>query len=108
MLQVIEVSNNAETTFAGKEVAGVDVPATIAIHVPEEALELSFESGELGDRFRRVGPFVYDTAPVKPGQGTRQIVLRYALTYDDDSASLSSHFEYPVELVDLRVATCRT
>ena len=104
VLQVLDISNNAEETFAGKTVEGVDVPVTIAMHVPEEAIELSFESGELGDRFRRIGPMVYDTAPVQPGQGTRQIVLQYALTYDGDSASLEQAFEYPAGLVNLRVA----
>ena len=104
VLQVLEISNNADTTFAGKEVDGLDVPATIAMHIPEDAIELSFESGELGDRFRRVGPLVYDTAPVQPGQSTRQIVLQYALLYDQDSASLEQTFEYPAELVNLRVA----
>ncbi len=104
VLQVLDISNNAATTFAGKEVDGLDVPATIAMHIPEDAVELSFESGELGDRFRRVGPMVYDTAPVQPGQSTRQIVLQYALLYDQDSASLEQTFEYPAELVNLRVA----
>lgn len=104
VLQVLEVGNAAERTFVGKSVEDVETPVTIAFRVPEEAVELSFQNGELGQRFRRVGDLLYDTTPVVPGSGTRQIIMQYAIPYGDDSVSLEQEFEYPVSALNLLVA----
>jgi mono/diheme cytochrome c family protein len=102
--QIVIVGNDSDRTFIGQQVEGMDAPATVALSVPPEAIELSFENGELGDRFQRVGNTVYDTLPVSPGDGTRQIIMRYGLPYDGSEMSVQQEFLYPVDQLTLLVA----
>jgi len=104
VLQVLEVGNTGDRTFVGETVSDVDEPVTVAFHVPADAVEISFENGALGERFIQVGDLIYDTTPVVPGSGTRQIIMQYALPFDGDSVSLEQTFEYPVSTVNLLVA----
>ena len=104
VLQVLEVGNNSDRTFIGERVDGIEEPVTIAFNVPQDAVELTFENGALGQRFREMGDLVYDTTPVVPGSGTRQIVMQYALPFDGDQASLEQQFQYPVSRLNLLVA----
>ncbi len=103
VLQVLEVSNLADRTYTGSKVDGLEAPVTVAFHVPTDAVELGFENGRLGERFHQIGDLVYDTTPVLPGEGTRQIVMQYAVPYEGDQATLEQVFEYPVDMVNLRI-----
>ena len=104
VLQVLEIGNLGDRTYVGETVDGLDEPVTVAFLVPEEAVELNFENGALGQRFRQVGDLIYDTTPVVPGSGTRQIVMQYAVPYDGEDVSLAQPFEYPVSTLNLLVA----
>lgn len=95
--------NQGDRTFVGRTVDGVDVPVTVAIHVPAEAQNIVFQNGRLGDRFRRAGDRIYDTAPIVPGQATRQIVVQYTLPHEGGRYTLAQRFFYPVRSINLLV-----
>lgn len=102
--EVLSFGSTADRTYTGSMVEGVDVPVTVALHVPAGAQEIIFENGTLGDRFRRVGDIVYDTSPVVPGADTKQIIVRYAVPYDGASAEVIHEYRYPVAEMSMLVA----
>jgi hypothetical protein len=104
VVQLYFLGSSGDRTFTGSPVEGVTLPATVAIHVPAGAQEVSFESGIVGGRFQQVGDLYYDTAPLIPGEGTKQIVVRYLLPYDGTSTSFAQRFLYPTTQVNLLVA----
>jgi len=101
--QIIAFSNAADRAFVGRSVEGADEPVTVALHAPAEAVDVGFENGELGGRFQRVGNVIYDTAPVVPGTGTRQLVMRYTVPHDGGDMELLQDFAYPVQTLNLLV-----
>lgn len=101
--QIIFVGSDADRAYTGQTVEGVDEPVTVELSVPEGALEIGFENGTLGERFRQVGDRIYDTTPVIPGDSTKQIIMRYALPYDGSTIDLAQEFAYPVKSLDLLV-----
>jgi len=102
--QIYTYSNSKDRAFVGKQVEGVDVPVTVALAVPPDATGITFENGALGDRFRQVGHTLYDTAPVVPGKGTRQIVVRFALPFDGTATKFEQLITYPTQSLNLLVA----
>jgi hypothetical protein len=80
------------------------MPATVGFEVPAGAQEVTFEAGVLGGRFQQVGDLFYDTAPLVPGEGTKQIVVRYFLPYEGTSIAYSQPFLYPNAQVNLLLA----
>lgn len=104
VLQVLEFGNNTDRTYVGEQVEGIEEPATVAFHVPAQAVELTFENGALGDRFRQAGDLFYDTTPLVPGRATKQIVMQYALPHEGDSVTLEQEFLYPVALINMLAA----
>jgi len=93
--QIYVYNNSLDRAFTGKTIEGLDVPATVSLSLPPGAVEVSFENGVLGGRFRQVGHTVYDTAPIVPGTGTRQIVVNYALPFNGTSAQFAGTLPYP-------------
>lgn len=102
--EIFSFSNTGDRTFIGRTVEGVDAPVTVALRVPTEAQELTFDNGELGVRFQQVDDTVYDTTPVTPGEGTRQIIMRYFLPVDGSSLDFEREFLYPVNQMTILVA----
>jgi mono/diheme cytochrome c family protein len=102
--EIYTFGNDGDRTFIGQLVEGVEIPVTVGIHVPEGTVEVALENGELGDRYRRVGDVIYDTMPVVPGDGTRQIIVRYALPYEGTSLDFEQEFLYPVDQLSLLVS----
>lgn len=101
--EIFSFSNTGDHTFVGKTVEGVAAPVTVALHVPADAQELTFENGTLGDRFQQVGDLVYDTTPVVPGQGTRQIIMRYFLQTTEAALDFAQEFLYPIDQMTVLV-----
>ncbi len=97
--------NNADRTFVGQTVEGADRPVTVGVEVPPGAAEVALDGGEIGDRYLRVGDIIYDTLPLLPGEGTRQIVVRYALPFEGTTADLRQQFLYPVDQLSLLVTS---
>jgi mono/diheme cytochrome c family protein len=101
--QIYAVGNTSDRTFVGRTVQGANEPVTVAMQVPPGAQNVTFDSGRLGDRFIQVGPVIFDTLPVLPGQATRQVIVRYALFYEDPSLTLNQELLYPAGEVSLLV-----
>jgi hypothetical protein len=102
--QIYSFGNQADRTFLGAPVEGADQPVTVAMYVPDGAEAIEFENGALGERFLQVGNWVYDTTPVVPGEGTRQVIIRYVLPYAGRSLDLAQEFRYPVQTMNLLIA----
>jgi mono/diheme cytochrome c family protein len=102
--QIYAYSNNLDRAFTGLTLEGVETPVTVAIPVPPAAVEITFDNGELGGRFQQVGHTIYDTAPVVPGTGARQVVVRYALPYNGTSAEFSGAVPYPAKSLNLLIS----
>jgi mono/diheme cytochrome c family protein len=101
--QNLVFGNEGDRTLVGHSVDGVDGPVTVALKVPEGAQEITFQNGTLGQRFKQSGNVIYDTAPVIPGKGTRQIVIRYMIPYSGTEAQIRQEFLYPVRLANLLI-----
>ncbi|RLT35923.1 MAG: hypothetical protein DWI57_15340 [Chloroflexi bacterium] len=102
--QIYAYSNSSDRAFTGRTVEGLDVPVTVAISVPPAAVEITFDNGVLGGRFQQVGHVIYDTAPVVPGSGTRQVVVRYALPFNGTSTEFTGALPYVAASLNLLVA----
>jgi len=102
--QIFAVGNSSDRTFVGTTVTGAPEPVTFAMQLPPNAQNITFESGAIGERFHQVGPVIYDTLPVLPGTGTRQIVVRYAVPHEGTDVTLDQAMLYPVADLSLLVA----
>lgn len=95
--QIATYGLEGDRTFIGTAVEGMTEPGTIAMYVPPNAEEISFQNGELGGRFQQVGDLIYDTSPIAPGVGTRQVIVRYVIPYNDTRATIDQELLYPTE-----------
>ena len=99
--QILAFGLGGDRTYVGSPVDGLDVPATVGMMIPAAAEQVTFENGTVGDRFQQVGNIYYDTTAMLPGEGTKQIVVRYALPYDGTSIDINQDLLYPVSLLNL-------
>ena len=95
IVQLYFFGSDGDRTFVGAPVDGLEMPVTVGIHLPEGAEQVTFEGGEVGTNFQQVGDLYYDTTPLIPGEGTKQIVVRYLLPYDGTSIDYAQRFLYP-------------
>ncbi len=72
--------------------------------LPAGAQELNVNEGVLGDRFIQIDNGFVDRLALTPGQGTRQILYRYALPYNGTSLDLVRSLPYPAAAVNALVA----
>lgn len=79
--EIYILSNLGDRTIAGSH--GDDAPISpLQFSLPENAASVTFEGGEDG-RFLRTPDGFVDTAPLRPGEGSGQVVVRYVLPYED-------------------------
>jgi mono/diheme cytochrome c family protein len=102
--QIFAVGNTSDRTFVGVENENAPDPVTFAMQLPPNAQNVEFESGQLGERFHQVGPVIYDTLPVLPGQGTRQVIVRYVVPFEGSEVALDQALLYPVSDMSLLAA----
>lgn len=102
--QVYTFGNNSGRTFVGAENGAFDTPVTLALLLPADAYNVEIQDGEVGDAYRQEGNTIYDTRPVAPGEGSRQIFLRYRIPFDGDSTVVSFPIAYEAALLNLLVA----
>ena len=102
--QIATFGNESDSTYIGTTVDGVDLPVTAALNIPENAEQVEFRDGELGVNFYQLGDTIYDTAPLVPGQETRQIVVSYRVPLEGDEAAVSQTLLYPVGEMNVLVA----
>jgi len=98
ILQVIELwvcSNSSDRTILAEDGQG-----GLQIELPPDARNLQFESGALGERFLATEDGFLDTAAIRPGEGTHQIVFSYDLDFDGDM-DFSQSTLYPVKAIVL-------
>lgn len=95
IVQLYFFGSDGDRTFVGAPVDGLEMPVTVGMHVPEGAEQVTFEGGVVGESFQQVGDLYYDTTPLIPGQGTKQIVVRYLLPYAGTSVDYAQRFLYP-------------
>lgn len=104
VVQIFAVGNSSERTYVGNDSEGAPEPVTFAMQLPGNAQNIQFDNGVMGDRFHEVGPVIYDTLPVLPGEGTRQVVVRYVVPFEGNQATLEQEQLYPVGEMSLLVA----
>ena len=102
--QLFTFDNRSDRTFIGIEDDLFDVPITLVIPLPESAQEVEIQDGLIGESYRLRQQILYDTRPVLPGDGSRQIFVRYRLSYPDESARISFPVPYETELLNVLVA----
>jgi len=76
-------------------------PKVLSFVFPADAVNLSVEGGNTGNRFIIEGNQATDTMPLAPG--TRQILFRYSLPVQDGSVTLGHVIQYPVDFLNLLV-----
>jgi mono/diheme cytochrome c family protein len=98
-------SNIDQTVFSG--VSGDPEEGTFEFSVPEGAIDLSFQRGFGGvDSFIPANEMIVtesgwaDTFPLRPGLGALNMLVQYALPYDD-GATIEHALNYPVENMSL-------
>lgn len=99
VLQVGElfvISNNSDKTFAAATPNG----PTTTFPLPQGYTELGFQDGQLGDRYQQTADGFADTAPVRPGPGSRQILVSFKLPYTD-SLTFTQKISYPSAAVNI-------
>jgi mono/diheme cytochrome c family protein len=104
VVQLYYFGAGGDRTYIGSAVDGLNMPATVGLYVPTGAEQVTFEGGIVGGRYQQVGDLYYDTAPLIPGAGTKQIVVRYLLPYEDTDFSYSQRVLYPNTQTNLLVA----
>ena len=102
--QVFTFGNLGDRTILGVAAEGIDAPVTLVLPLPQDAQDVSFQDSAIGDLYRRSGHILYDTRPVPPGEGSRQIFVRYRLPFVGSSADIAFPVAYEIALLNLLVA----
>lgn len=90
-------SNDANTVYVGAPSGAV-----LTYTLPAGIENLSIDGAEIGGRFQATANGLVDTLPMPPGQGSRQMLLRYTLPYQA-GASLNLTRTLPVPVRNLNV-----
>lgn len=101
--QIYAVGNTSDRTYVGARSTPEELAPTFSMAIPAGATDLAFENGILGGRFVQQGDVVFDTLPVAPGTGTRQIILRYNIPYTGTSAIFAQPLVYEIGALNLFV-----
>lgn len=102
--QLFTFDNRSDRTFIGIDDDRFDAPVTLVIPLPDNAREVEIQDGLIGESYRLRQQILYDTRPVPPGDGSRQIFVRYRLSYADKTARISFPVPYETELLNVLVA----
>jgi mono/diheme cytochrome c family protein len=96
ILEVTELwilSNLGDRTISSETGDGI-----LPVQLPEGAANLNFESGMLGTRFQVTADGFIDLYPVRPGEGSHEIVFSFNMPLDK-SLDFSQAVAYPVEAI---------
>lgn len=104
VVQLYFFGNESDRTFIGAPINGLNRPATVGIQIPVGAEQITFEGGIIGGRYQQLGNVYYDIAPLIPGEGTNQLIVRYFLPYDGSSYDLTQRFFYTNTQTNLLIA----
>jgi hypothetical protein len=93
--EMFVISNFGEQTV----VAGESEEVVLEFTLPEEAANLTFQNGALGERFRKTAAGFGDTASIPPGSGVYQVMAFYDLPYQRSRLSFDQEMPLPVGAV---------
>ena len=102
--QLFTFGNASDRTFVGTKEETLDWPVTLAIGLPADAQGVEVQDGLIGEDYILRQQTLYDTRPVRPGDGARQTFVRYRLPFADDSAEVSFPVSYDIQLLNVLVA----
>jgi hypothetical protein len=106
-LQVAEIyslSNTGSRTIVGQDSDEDAQLPSLQFPLPENATNISFSERSSSGRFLLAPGGFIDTAPLRPGDGTSQVVVTYALPYED-SLSYSWTAQWPVAKLSFMLAS---
>ncbi len=90
-------SNDGDTVYVGAQPGAV-----LTYTLPAGVQNLTIDGAEIGGRFQATADGLVDTLPLPPGQGSRQMLLRYTVPYED-GGSLTLARTLPVLVRNLNV-----
>ena len=102
--QVFTFGNRSDRTYLGARTDGVDLPVTLALTLPAGAQGVTLQDGEIGGDYRQLGQTLFDTRPVPPGDGSRQVFVRFRIPFDANSAETTFPVVYEIAQLNLLVA----
>lgn len=100
-MQVIElyiISNNGDKTV----IAPVKGDPTITFKLPKGATNLEFQDGELGGRYVQTEDGFGDTAAIRPGSGSYQVLFAFEMPYNK-KLDLAQPLDLPTNAVVILV-----
>lgn len=102
--QILSIGNVGLQTVIGRSLDGVNGLVTAGFSLPSRAYGLQFRDGVLGERYQQQGDMIYDSSPIPPGEGTRQLFFSYRLPVAETSLQFEQSFNYPIDTLNLLVA----
>jgi len=97
-------SNVSDRIYIGAEKVAGGQRGTLRLSLPTGAEGLTFESGELGQRFFETEEGFVDTWPLRPGLASGQLMFRCSLPYDPSGYDLTRDIPYPLKAINVLVA----
>jgi hypothetical protein len=97
-------SNSSDRIYIGVEEVAEGQRGTLSLFLPTGAQGLTFEDGELGQRFFETDRGFVDTWPLPPGQASGQLIFSYFLPYDPSGYDLTREIPYPLKAINVLVA----
>jgi hypothetical protein len=94
VLELWVVGNYTDRVLAGERLLQIDLP--------EQAVNLTFEEGDLGDRFDRTGSGFVDREPIPPGSGIDQLVFAFDMP-GGRSVDFEQRVNYAVDAVNVLI-----
>lgn len=92
------MSNPTDSTLVATE----DSITTVSFPLPEDAVNLDIQDGVLGDRFVKTSEGFGDTAPIRPGMGSYQVLFSFDIPFEGN-LDLVQQIPYPVEALVIMV-----
>jgi mono/diheme cytochrome c family protein len=100
--ELYRITHDSDTVYIGEEPVSGDQRAVLQFELPAGATAVTFDGGEVGERYILTRDGVVDTQPLPPGQV--QVLMRYLLPYEGTRAELAHSIPYPVEQMSVLVA----
>ena len=98
--EIYLVGNDGDRTYIGQLQEGAPEPVTVGLRVPPLPRKSPSRTAPSAIVSQQVGDVIYDTMPVVPGEGTRQIIVRYAVALQRHGGRSEAGIPLPGGLVE--------